>query len=389
VDSDVIDQDVPAWAAAGPPVPLHDLAEFREARTELCAVLDIDLPEAHDHSSTVGLVAAAVDALESTRGIDPARREQAWRVLHQLDRRLLELQLERRSAVGTVIAAVLPRLEAAGRSVPELVGVAPELICELGFDRGMISRVQDNVWYPELMYVVGGDPALPERVMAAGNVRPSVLEGRVPEAEVVRERQAVLVTGVRDPSDAQWGHQAMILTSRTRSYVAAPIVSGERVVGLLHADRYEQRRHVDEVDRDMLSAFAACFQLAMSRAVLNERLAATRLSLQELCSALADVSGAMDHMPLVRAARRAGEPVDDLLVRTGPRDSVPLREILTSRELEVLALMSAGTTNIGIAHRLTIAEGTAKKHVLNILHKLQVANRSEAVARWFQSGGAS
>jgi DNA-binding CsgD family transcriptional regulator len=389
VDNGVISRDVPAWAAAGPPVPLHDLVEFGEARAQLCAVLRIHLPEVYDYAATRDLVAAAGEALESSTGIEPLRREQAWRVLHQLDRRLLELQLERRSAVGTVIAAVLPRLEAAGRSVPELVSVAPELICDLGFDRGMISRVQANVWYPELMYVVGGDPTLPERVMEAGNVRPSVLEGRVPEIEVVRERQAVLVTGVRDPDDAQWGHQAMILTSRTRSYVAAPIVSGERVVGLLHADRYEQRRHVDEVDRDMLFAFAACFQLAMSRAVLNERLSATRLCLEQLCSGLADVSGAMDHMPLVRAARRAGEPVDDLLVRTGPRDSVPLRDILTGRELEVLALMSAGATNLAIAHRLTIAEGTAKKHVLNILHKLQVANRSQAVARWFQSGGAS
>jgi DNA-binding CsgD family transcriptional regulator len=252
----------------------------------------------------------------------------------------------------------------------------------------MISRVQDNVWYPELMYVVGGGPTLPERVMEAGNVRPSVLEGRVPEVEVVQERHAVLVTGVRDPDDAQWGHQAMILTSRTRSYVAAPIVSGERVVGLLHADRYEQRRHVDEVDRDMLAAFAACFRLALSRAVLNERVTATRAGLQELCGGLSDVSGALD-LPLVRAARRAGEPADDVLIRTGSRDRGALPEILTGRELEVLALMAAGATNLAIAQRLTIAEGTAKKHVLNVLHKLQVANRAEAVARWFQFGGAS
>jgi DNA-binding CsgD family transcriptional regulator/GAF domain-containing protein len=385
----VIDQDVPAWAAAGPPVPVHDLLEFREARERLGAILGIDLPVVHDHAATRALVSAAADALESAAGIAPARREQAWRLLHQLDRRLLELQLERRSAVGTVIAAVLPRLEAAGRSVAELVSVAPELVCELGFDRAMISRVEDNVWYPELMYVVGGDLTLSERVMEAGNHRPTVLQGRVPEVEVVHERQAVLVTGVRDPDNAQWGHQAMIVTSGTRSYVAAPIVSGERVVGLLHADRYEQRRHVDEVDRDMLSGFAACFRLALSRAALNERLVATRLSLTELCTGLAEVSGAVDHMPLMRAARRAGEPVDDLLVRTGPRDSVPLTELLTGRELEVLALMSAGATNLAIAHRLTIAEGTAKKHVLNILHKLQVANRSEAVARWFQSGAMS
>jgi len=387
VNNPIPHDDEAAWSESGPPVPMHDLVDFDAARDCLCTLLGRDLPAVRDYASARTLVAAATAVLDGAPGLEPADREQSRCLLHRLDRRLLELQLERRSQVVTVVAAVLPRLEAAGHSVSELVSAAPELICELGFDRGMISRVQNNIWYPELMYVVGGDPSLGERVTEAGNTRPTVLDGRIPEVEVVRDRQAVLVTGVRDPDDPRRGHQAMILASGTRSYVTAPIVSGDRVVGLLHADRHEERRHVDEVDRDMLAAFAECFRLALSRAVLNERLTATQVRLRQLSTELGRVSGAMDQMPVMRATRRAGEPVDDLLVRTGPRaGGAPLHQTLTGRELEVLALMASGCTNAAIARRLTIADGTAKKHVMNILHKLAVANRSEAVARWFQSG---
>jgi hypothetical protein len=34
------------------------------------------------------------------------------------------------------------------------VATTSQLICELGFDRGLISRVEDDIWCPELMYVV-------------------------------------------------------------------------------------------------------------------------------------------------------------------------------------------------------------------------------------------
>jgi two-component system, NarL family, response regulator LiaR len=52
---------------------------------------------------------------------------------------------------------------------------------------------------------------------------------------------------------------------------------------------------------------------------------------------------------------------------------------LTEREREVLALMIEGLNNVQIAGRLTVSPSTIKSHVSNILSKLSVASRTEAV----------
>jgi DNA-binding NarL/FixJ family response regulator len=60
------------------------------------------------------------------------------------------------------------------------------------------------------------------------------------------------------------------------------------------------------------------------------------------------------------------------------RDQVPgLR--LTDRELEVLRLVAKGLNNREIAKQLFISENTVKNHVRNILEKLQLHSRMEAV----------
>ena len=56
--------------------------------------------------------------------------------------------------------------------------------------------------------------------------------------------------------------------------------------------------------------------------------------------------------------------------------------VLTERELEVLDLMAEGATNAQIAEALVISESTTKSHVKNILRKLGVRNRTQAVARY-------
>jgi DNA-binding NarL/FixJ family response regulator len=54
-------------------------------------------------------------------------------------------------------------------------------------------------------------------------------------------------------------------------------------------------------------------------------------------------------------------------------------EAISPRELEVLSLMAAGKRNKEISSELSIAEDTVKMHVRNILSKLQVNDRTEAV----------
>ena len=53
---------------------------------------------------------------------------------------------------------------------------------------------------------------------------------------------------------------------------------------------------------------------------------------------------------------------------------------LTSRETEVLALVSAGRTNREIGAELYVSEKTASVHVSNIIRKLGVSSRIEAAA---------
>jgi two-component system NarL family response regulator len=68
----------------------------------------------------------------------------------------------------------------------------------------------------------------------------------------------------------------------------------------------------------------------------------------------------------------------NLSKRADDRQQVPAPR-LTDRELDVLRLVAQGITNREIADQLYIAENTVKNHVRNILEKLHLHSRMEAV----------
>jgi len=59
----------------------------------------------------------------------------------------------------------------------------------------------------------------------------------------------------------------------------------------------------------------------------------------------------------------------------------PVRSPLTAREWEVLDLLCEALSTDEIADALSLSSGTVRSHVKNILRKLHVPSRREAVAR--------
>lgn len=66
---------------------------------------------------------------------------------------------------------------------------------------------------------------------------------------------------------------------------------------------------------------------------------------------------------------------------TDPGDQETSAISLTERELEVLRAIGTGSSNREIAEMLIITEGTVKNHVSNILGKLEVRDRTQAVLK--------
>ncbi|RLQ93084.1 response regulator transcription factor [Falsibacillus albus] len=78
------------------------------------------------------------------------------------------------------------------------------------------------------------------------------------------------------------------------------------------------------------------------------------------------------------------EVTGKMMAKMRQRDARELHEDLTNRELEILLLMAEGKTNQEIADELFIALKTAKTHVSNILSKLNVQDRTQAVIYAFK-----
>lgn len=251
-----------------------------------------------------------------------------------------------------------------------------------GFTRVMLSRIEDGTWYPWRSWAATLGPA--ERTFREWmRTEPSIdLSLMLLESELVRRGEPAIV---RRSTDDPRVYEPLVRASGLLAYVVAPILSGDRVIGLLHADN--SGGEVTDLDRDVLWLFATGFAQLFERAVLLERLRRQRA---QVLDALRGIESALDEVATSTV---------DLVMRKGPaavaghQSARPalglepppaLEALLTSRELEVLGLMATGATNERIAQQLVIAIGTVKSHVKQILRKLRVENRAEAISQYLR-----
>ena len=101
------------------------------------------------------------------------------------------------------------------------------------------------------------------------------------------------------------------------------------------------------------------------------------ISIEEVASAIRAVVSGQSLISPSMASKLLTE-FSNLSKRADERQSVPTPR-LTDRELEVLKLVAQGLTNRDIAGELYISENTVKNHVRNILEKLHLHSRMEAV----------
>jgi DNA-binding CsgD family transcriptional regulator len=111
------------------------------------------------------------------------------------------------------------------------------------------------------------------------------------------------------------------------------------------------------------------------------------------CRALADDDGAELEFAAARAtfenlgARPDLAHLDALAAARGRTDSHRLKQHgLTRRELQVLRLVSTGSSNAAIAAELSLSQRTVERHLSNIFTKLDLKSRTAAAAWTYRHG---
>jgi DNA-binding CsgD family transcriptional regulator/GAF domain-containing protein len=375
---------------------LQQAWEIVRMTEDLVGVADLSPtgPGAADPQATDAALSAARQAL--TRRLELASVSRKFRDQASLATLALRAEQTQVALKDMLLSTQNRRLESVRNAINGLRGATsaaalveriPTEVYGMGFSRVLFSRIRNGMWLTCSAFA-GPDLELASKMVEAGLAHPRQLAGPLVESDMVRRGAPILVT---DPQTHPGVHPELLEAVQTPAYVAAPVFSWGKPIGLVHADRHGGAPRVSEFDRDALGMFAAGLGLAFERNLMIERLRAMHRAAQEharLAGTLADDFT----LDVIDSAGPALAWADDVVGRgsagpAGDDAAAPVLSGLTSREAEVLRAIAAGKTNAQIAAALYVTEGTVKSHVKHILRKMGASNRTEAVAKYHRARG--
>jgi len=259
-----------------------------------------------------------------------------------------------------LVPAMLARIAGAQANLALAQGdyaAARRWVSEAGItlaDAGYYSREAEHLALARLWIAQGRNepagPALPDALSLLARLRASAeQQGRVDSL--------ITIDILRARALAAQGHTLAALDALEQALTAG-------------APAGYVRRFLDE-GAPMKVLIADC-RLQIARRAYAESNAQAGILLAHIDKLLAAFPGTGAHAGKERAVNDQSELYD--LQST-------MIEPLTARELEVLRLLAAGRGTGAIARELIVSEGTVKRHISNLMGKLDVHSRLEAVAR--------
>jgi DNA-binding CsgD family transcriptional regulator len=328
-------------------------------------------------SRLISAIEARLSATEADTGWGDASDAHAG----QLERLTRRYQA-RFDALQSVEQAVARLREITAPSA--ILSRAPKELCDGSqLTRAVLSVVSEGFIVAEAAHF-HDDTVGAVKALEALSGNPARLEHPLIETEIIRRRRATIVT------DAQVHprvHKPTAEVMGWHSYVAAPLVVRGDVIGGIHADTGTDGRPLDVLDGDVLWAFARGLAEVYETTSLRRSLRRQREQMREFVEWLSARSSELNDASMEFVPERAAPPdppgqLDVIATGANVEDRVVFEGVLTRRELDVLRLLSRGETNSAIAAQLVISEATVKFHVINLLRKLHVRNRAEAVSRY-------
>lgn len=206
-----------------------------------------------------------------------------------------------------------------------------------------------------------------------------VIRVLIADDQAVFRRGLYVVLGTEDDIDvvaeAEDGEEAVARAEETAPDVVLMDVRMPRVNGIEAARRIRETLPstkilmltVSDEEEDLFEAIKA----GANGYLLKE------ISVEEVASAIHSVMAGESRISPSMAAKLLSE-FTSLAKVAQEKENLPA-PVLTARELEVLKLVARGMSNKDVADELYISENTVKNHVRNILEKLHLHSRMEAV----------